>query len=822
VPRTATRRHHNLPAQRIRLIGRERDLVSAREALLSSEGRLLTLTGAGGCGKTRLALELAAQVAPDVAHGVVLVELAALADPALVPQAIAAGLGVRELPHEPLRATLVRALAKLELLLVLDNCEHLVDACAQLTEELLDHCPRLRVLATSREPLRIPGERTWRVPSLAVPAQLAALEDLRRSPAVELFVERAQAAAGDLALSLPTLEVVGRICTRLDGMPLAIELAAARVRALSVEQINARLDDSIGLLVGGGRTAPSRQQALRATLDWSHRLLDDLERAVFRRLSVFAESCTLEAIEAVCNDGRVRPADVLDLVTRLVDKSLVLVEQRDGQARYRLLEPVKQYAHELLVASGERDAVRRRHAVHYQAYAEARAADTNFGGPRRFVAMNELGYEYPNLRSVLAWSLETTEPQVGLSVAWCLLFFWQHYSSVTEGIHWVSRLLELPGADEPTYARAGALLSAAYLAALRGDPETASAFSEEALSIGRQLGEPLLEWNGLHFLGINSVFQGNLAASHGYLQQALVCARTASAALPEASSLFGIAMTLCDQEDYATAQPLAEQAYELARLDPWAAGWLLSLRARIALGLGAVDRARSGLAAALDIARQHGEPHALTPAILDSLGDLEIACNKPHDAREWLVSSLEMRHASGERALLARTLDRLAKLAALGSEPERALKLVGSANRIYGDVAGQRNPADTQKLEAWLGPLREQFGAAAADALLAEGRALDLDGAVALAMSGPEEPPLSPGPRAASPLTAREQEVAGLLARGLSNRQIADELVISLHTAQRHVENILSKLAFSSRTQVAAWAIGQGLAPVVPTGDQPA
>jgi predicted ATPase/DNA-binding CsgD family transcriptional regulator len=818
MPRTSARRHHNLPAQRVRLIGREHDLQVACDALLGTDGRLLTLTGSGGCGKTRLALEVASVVHPRFDNGVVLVVLADIANPVLVVHTIASALSIRERADESLTATVVRVLASLDLLLVLDNCEHLIDACARVTEELLDACPRLRVLATSREPLRIPGEKTWRVPSLALPDQHAATEAVLRSPAVELFVERAQAASSELALVPSTLNAISRICTRLDGMPLAIELAAARVRALSVEQIHERLDDSIGLLVGGGRTTPSRQQALRATLDWSYRLLGDSERAVLRRMAVFSESCSLEALEAVCAFGEDNQNVVLDLVTGLVDKSLVVVEQRDGQARYRLLEPVRQYAHELLLASGERDGVCRRYAEHYQAFAAARAYETNFGGPGRFVATNELRREYPNIRGVLAWSVETGEPQVGLSVAGSLLFFWQHHSSVSEGIPWVDQLLAMPGAGEPTSARAGALLSASYLAMLRGDLDKARAFSHEALALGTRLGEPLLEWNGLHFLGVVSYARGDLKTAQDYLWRAVPVAHAASAVVPEATSLGCVGHNLCDQADYATALELVERAYRLGRGDPWFGGWMLLVTGQAALGLGTLERARSALEAALTVMRQHGEPHSLTPAILDALGELEIACNRPRLAREWLASSLELRHASGERFMLARTFDQHASLAALCADPERALKLAGAADRIYEDLGGQRTPSEKQKLERWLVPLRDRFGSESAEVARTEGRALDLDDAVAFARGGGEPeadgPAPSAAPRAGSPLTVREQEVATLLARGLSNRQIAHELVISLHTAQRHVENILGKLSLSSRAQVASWAIGQRMGPV--------
>jgi predicted ATPase len=411
MPRPSVTQHHNLPAHRLRLIGREQDLRVVRRALLGTEGRLLTLTGTGGCGKTRLALELAAGLLPTFPDGVWLVELAPLADAELVPQAVVSALGVREQPGEALLATLVRALATREVLLVLDNCEHVIEGCAQMVEHLLDHCPRLRMLATSREALRITGELTWRVPSLGVPDQLATTDNLLRTPAVQLFVERAQATVPnfDPAARAAT---VGAICRRLDGLPLAIELAAARVHALGVDQILDRLDDSIHLLVGGSRTAPSRQQTLHATLGWSYDLLGQGERAVFRRLAVFADNFSLDAAEAVCADTNVAASDVLDHLQHLIDKSLVMAEERDGQARYRLLEPARQYAEEQLLVCKERGAARRRHALHYLAFAEARARDTNIGGPRRITAAAELHREYPSIRAVLAWAVESGEAQV--------------------------------------------------------------------------------------------------------------------------------------------------------------------------------------------------------------------------------------------------------------------------------------------------------------------------------------------------------------------------------------------------------------------------
>jgi predicted ATPase len=338
--------HHNLPTPHTHLIGREQDCATVGALVLHTPGRLVTLTGTGGCGKTQLALLVAAGLVDRFADGVWLVDLAPVQASDLVPYAVAAVLGRRERPREALLDTLVAYLAGRELLLVLDNCEHLIDACASLVVRVLSWCPRVRLLATSREQLRIGGEATWRVPSLPSPYPRASLSpaNLLAYPAVRLFVDRVRAVQPDFALGSANAASVAGICARLEGLPLALELAAARVPALSLRQILERLDDSLRLLVGGSRTAPTRQQTLRATLDWSYGSLSDSERVVFRRLSVFAAGCSLDAAEAVCAGGDIDRSDVLDLLEQLVDKSLVLAYEQDSLSRYRLLEPVRQYA----------------------------------------------------------------------------------------------------------------------------------------------------------------------------------------------------------------------------------------------------------------------------------------------------------------------------------------------------------------------------------------------------------------------------------------------------------------------------------------------
>jgi predicted ATPase len=463
--RVLAAKRHNLPASSTRLIGREHDSATVRNLVLQVPGRLVTLTGTGGCGKTQLGLLVAADLVDAFVDGVWLVELAPLQDPHQVPSAVASVLSRRERTGEALIDTLVAYLKARDCLLVLDNCEHLIDACADLAERLIVGCPRVRLLATSRERLRISAETTWRVPSLPSPDPRATLApaELLSYPAVRLFVERAQAVQPDFAVSPAEGSRIAAICGRLEGLPLALELAAARVASLSLVQILERLGDSFRLLVGGSRTAATRQQTLRATLDWSHALLPNSEQAVFRRLAVFAGSWSLEAAEAVCADPE-ESGDVLELLSHLVDKSLVVVaaDERDGRSRYRLLEPIRQYAREQLVASGELEAIFRRHAAFFLAFAESHEQDVNVGGARRNAAANALQTEYPNLQVALRWALDQKDADLGLRLARTLQYVWKFRLPLSEGRPWVKGVLGLPGAEKPSPARAVSLLTAAW------------------------------------------------------------------------------------------------------------------------------------------------------------------------------------------------------------------------------------------------------------------------------------------------------------------------------------------------------------------------
>ena len=446
--RESRRQPNNLPLELSSFVGREKELAEVKRLL--EDNRLLTLTGSGGCGKTRLALAAADELLGGFEDGVWLVELASLADPSLVQAAVASDLGVREQPGSTSAEVLLGYLRNKEMLLVLDNCEHLVEACAVLAEALLRTCPSLRILATSREAFGVVGETRLAVPPLSLPdpRRLPAVEDLAHYEAANLFVERAKAVKSEFALTEENAMSVAQICYRLDGIPLAIELAAARVKVLSAGQIAARLDDRFALLTDGGRTALARQRTLEAAVDWSYELISQGERKLLRQLSVFAGGFTLEAAEAVCSgfpaDNELGQGEVLDGLSRLVDKSLVFVAERGGGARYRLLETIRQYGREKLEVSGEAEEIRRRHAGFFLELAER--AGPELKGPRQGEWLECLDTEHDNLRAAMRWMDEEGEAEDAARLAWALWLFWFHRGHQEEGRRWIEGVLAKGGA----------------------------------------------------------------------------------------------------------------------------------------------------------------------------------------------------------------------------------------------------------------------------------------------------------------------------------------------------------------------------------------
>ncbi|MFF7969813.1 BTAD domain-containing putative transcriptional regulator [Streptomyces sp. NPDC007905] len=475
---------HNLPAQATALIGREREMAEVEKLL--GRSRLLTLTGAGGCGKTRLALAVAARRADGFRDGAWFVDLGGLAEPHLVPEAVAAALELHLPPTGGSREALIAQLGGRQTLLVLDNCEHLIDACAALASEVLARCPGVLVLATSREPLRSYGERTFRVPSLGLPdpRRLPSVEELGHFASVRLFVERAADATPGFRLTPGNAAAVAQICFRLDGMPLALELAAARVHVLAPRQIAERLDDALALLGGGSRHGATRQETLLGTLEWSHRLLDDEERRLFRRLAVFAGGFSLAAAEEVCADGT-QTVSVLDLLGRLADKSLVWAEPRQDEVRYRLLETIRQYATERLRAAGELAATEARHRRFYLALAEAQDLEraTGVSGATSL----ELEADYGNLRAALR-SFLRHEPDSALRLAVALRSFWPERGRLAEGRRWLDDTLA--AAPEPTPQRARALMGQAVLAIRLGDGSPLVDIAEQIVAIHQRRQDP--------------------------------------------------------------------------------------------------------------------------------------------------------------------------------------------------------------------------------------------------------------------------------------------------------------------------------------------
>jgi predicted ATPase/class 3 adenylate cyclase len=581
---------HNLPVQMTRFVGRESEMAAVRQLLTAptDPSRLVTLTGAGGTGKSRLALQVAADLLDTFEDGVWLVELAPLADPALVPQTVATVLGLKEEPGRPLAHTLADHLRPKRVLLLLDNCEHLLAACAALAEAILGSCPGAAILATSREGLNIPGETTWPVPSLSLPdrAQLPSMEELAQFEAIQLFLDQATAVLPSFRLTPQNAPAVAQVCCRLDGIALAIQLAAARVKVLSVEQIAARLDDRFHLLTGGSRTALPRQQTLRALIDWSYDLLSEPERALLRRLSVFAGGWTLEAAEAVCAGESVERSalsiennasastlnaqgstlllgewQVLDLLTSLVDKSLVVVAEEEGGARYHLLETVRQYGRDRLLEAREIEMVRSRHAGWFAEWAGERPTV-----PEDFARWHyTLAAEHDNLRASLEWSLsETSHGDRGLSLAVTLSPFWFRRGYLREGREWYQRLLAAsPGA--PLALRKEALWTSGRMAYFQGDFAAAQPCGEAALTLARELQDENAVALSLVFLGFTLAQQGEYPRARALFEESLTLLDRLGIRSGRARALEGLGNLAYAQGDYDSAEALLAEALLLAR-----------------------------------------------------------------------------------------------------------------------------------------------------------------------------------------------------------------------------------------------------------------
>jgi predicted ATPase/DNA-binding XRE family transcriptional regulator len=701
-----------LPADVSRFVGRERELAALGSLLPTT--RLLTLTGAGGCGKSRLALALARRAADDYPDGVRLVELAALADPALVPQAVALALGAPEQPGRPVAEALVAWLAGKRLLLMLDNCEHLLDACADLVEALLRACPDLRVLATSRERLRLAGEVAWRVPSLALPpvgggdragGAALALGRLAAFDAVRLFVQRAGEAEPGFRLGSDNAAAVARICAGLDGIPLALELAAARLPALTVEQLAARLDDGFRLLTAGSRAAPPRQRTLRATIDWSHALLTESEQILLRRLAVFAGGCTLEAAEAVCAGDGIDAGEVLDLLTRLVEQSLAQVEGRPEGARYRLLETIRQYGWEHLRAAGEEDAVRRRHLDWCLALAEQPGPIPSWRGDH-VGWLTRIDREHDNLRAALAWRLGA-DRWGGLRLAGSLWQYWRVRGAYSEGSRWLADVLRLTGDPPAEWAewRARALIGAGLLAREQGDLVAARRHFDECLALSRAVGSRFYTAWALRDLGVLRQYIGDVREARRYLEEGLALSRQVADRHGEGVCLMELAVIAEIEGEYPRARALGEASLAIgrARDSPLLVGNALAVLVAVALFEGDGARAEALLDEGLRLVRAAAAPRYVARFQME-LGRLAQRRGDAARAAALYEASLAWARAAGARLLTALDLAGLGELALRRGEATAATALLEESLALFADLGharGQGQALLALGLAAW-------------------------------------------------------------------------------------------------------------------------
>jgi len=699
---------NNLPRQLTSFVGRAREIVEVKRLL--STTALLTLTGPGGCGKTRLALQVAAELIDEYADGVWLVELAGLIEPALVPHSVATALHLREGPDRTVHAALRQYLETRELLLVLDNCEHVVAACAEMAEALVRSCPRLRILATSREPLGVGGEIVWRVPPLSLPGPQGepSVRSLLQYEAIRLFVERTTAVQPGFPLTPQNASAVATVCRQLDGLPLAIELAAARTRALSVEQIAARLDARFRLLTGGSRTASPRQQTLRGALDWSYDLLSQKERGLLRQLSVFAGGWTLEAAETICSGEGVEPQEILDLLIQLVLKSLVLADAREERVRYRLLETVREYARDRLIESGNAAALQKRHLDWYLQVAEK--AEPELTGADQRIWLDRLEVEHDNLRAALESSkVDESHSDVGLRMAAALRHFWNVRGHFTEGRSWLEAMLSR-APDAPAAVRAKALAGAGFLASRLGDYDGSITLCTDSLSLFRQLGDLSGISQALFFLGVTAVAQRSYERAKTFFMESLALSREAGN-----KRRMGIALNSIG---------------EVARCQ------------------GDFDAARASYQESLALKREVGDTYgsALT---LGNLGYVALHQRDYDAATALFTEALSIGRPLMSKVGIAVHLAGLGGVAAAKGEYERGARLLAAAENLLNLLGASLEPSDRDEYDRSIAATRSGLGATAFAAACAKGKTMTLDQAIDYAL-GSAEPA---GPAGSAPFS---------------------------------------------------------------------
>ena len=730
----AEARPTNIPVQRTRFVGREKEVVFAKELLQRGDVRLVTVTGPGGMGKTRLAVEVANSLVEQFPGGIYFVPLSPVSDPSLMASAIVQTLGIREAggqsPLEVLKKNL-RDSSGAPMLLLLDNFEHLIQA-SPVVAELLATAPNLKILVTSRAALHVYGEHEFPVPPLALPdsKSMPSLEALSKCPAIALFVQRAAAAKPDFELNAENARAVTEICGRLDGLPLAIELAAARVKVLSLSAMQTRLASRLQLLTGGARDLPQRQQTLRATIDWSYDLLSPAEQKLFRRLSVFVGGSTLEGVEAVCDTKGDLDLDLLDGTASMVDKSLLQqVEQANGESRFVMLETIREYAREKLEASKEEALTRRAHAAYCLVLAEEEV--TEQGGAVGAELIERLSLEHDNFGAALEWLTKTGDADWGLRLGAALFRFWEAREYLAEGSDRLGKLLQLTGAAAPTKGRLRALFAAGVLASEQGDYPAADVLLNESLGIANQLYDKQGVAVSLNALAVGARDRGDIAIAHCLFEESLVLWRELGDQKAVARALSNLASVVKLEGDYARVSSLHAECLSIFRElgDRTGVAWSLNSQGDAARDQGDLAAAQTLYEQGLAIFRELGDSWG----IAGTLADLGSLAREQHDcsaARSLYCESLktfqELRHKRG----IARLLECFAGLAAVQLQAERSLRLAGAAAALRQNIGAPLTPVEQTKLEAILDPARQAVTNTASTMAWLEGWAMPFEKAI--------------------------------------------------------------------------------------------
>ena len=853
---------NNLPVSLTQLIGREQEVAAIKALLSRPDMRLLTLTGTAGVGKTRLALEVARELGGDFADGMHVISLAPISDPALVMPTIAHTLGLTESASQSVLDLLKSSQRDKHQLLLLDNFEHLVSEAPELTE-LLEACPELKILVTSREVLRLRAEQQYAVPPLALPDLKNPLDaaSLADFASVNLFVQRARAITSDFDVTTDNAVTIAEICLRLDGLPLAIELAAARVKMLAPKTLLERLDHRLNILTGGARDLPLRQRTLRNTLAWSYSILTKEEQRLFRLLSIFAGGCTLEAIEAVLTALDDEVDTMLDGVASLLDKSLLQhMEQQQGQKRLIMLETLREYGLEALAGNEELETVRQTHAAYYLGLVEQ--ADPEWEGPKQAVWSERLEQEHDNVRAAMGWSLERGETnhdwELALRLAGALRRFWQVRGYLSEGRPFLEKVLaesvgivsawhikaliamghvaviqddydrveavckeSLPLCQElgDTWNTARTLYLLGWIGWLRGDLAPARALMEQTLALFRQVDDKgFIAWS-LMYLGIIASRQGNYAEGRLLFEESVARQRELGNKRGTAFSLTQLASTLfVSQHDAEMVHPMLEESLALFRElgDKWGVAAASMLLGQVALQRGEMTTARSLENVSMQLCREIGHRWFLSQALTILAKVAETEHNQVL-ALTLYQESLDVAREIGDKVLIALGLEALAGVIAAQVEPVWATRLWGAASALRETIGAPMPPIERAVYERAVAAARMHLGEQVFASAWSEGRTMTPE--QALASRGPvilpqpllstpsSIPPVKPALTHPEGLTARELEVLRLLAQGLTSAQIAERLVISVVTVNFHVRSIYSKLGVTSRAAATRYAL---------------